>query len=581
MRFRCLPIVSTVFSAIASAAFIGTAWAQPAADAVDSGRHPVSSAPVTQTPRGVKLDNRRMLSSVLPRVAILSTFQSPVKNQGERDTCGSYATAAALEAAYKRSFGLQLDLSEQYLNHFSQMRGRLGIDLLRLPKAETWSGQQGGGGMGRPFGLLAAGDMGVPPESAMPYIGVLGYQHPDAGDDPFFPGTDFSQRAVDEFNLSDSSRAWVFEPPNPMTWTVLPRVALAQARFRPTALTYAGASNLRNLAWFKAQLSSNREVVFEFRCCDGDPGDGGTRWDLPANADPKDGHVMLMVGYDDTRQAFLVKNSWGANWGSGGYVWMSYDFVTRGFVRNAGILNGVVDPASPFDAYSNKQLFFGRWNLDYDGSKATLDIYNLPTGNLGLPMPLWNLRIGTLFLPDGRAFRVNGTLNANRLDFWVDWANTDPPLFATGGAHFTAYLFSKDLVSMAGTLADPNGAIYSIQASKNPLATGHARPGALEPASYLGTWDVSLDGARGTLDMTNVILPSRLVLGRFTDSNGQVSQAWIAVDQDARKFALSIGFASPQTFGGFLNGHELGVMSATRKLGSGSNGGVGLFASRR
>ena len=572
---------STVVATIALAAFTGAASAQLAADAVDAERHPVSSAPVTQTPRGVKVDNRRMLASILPRVAILSASQSPVKHQGERDTCGSYATVAALEAAYKRTYGLQLDLSEQYLHHFSQMRGRFGVDSPRLPMAETWSGQQGGGGMGRPFGVLAAGDTGVPPESEMPYFGRLGYQRADVDDDPYFPNTDFTQRAVDDFNLSGSSRAWVFEPPRRETWTVLPHAALEQARFRPTSLTYAGAANLRNLAWFKAQLSSNHEVVFEFRCCAGDPGDGGTRWDLPANADPQGGHVMLMAGYDDTRQAFLVKNSWGTNWGTGGYVWMSYDFVSRGFVYNAGILNAVVDPASPFDANSNKQLFLGRWNLDYDGSKALLDIYNLPTSNLAAPVFQWNLRIGTLFLADGRGFRVNGMLDANRLDFWVDWANTDPPLFSTGGAHFTAYLFSKDTVSMAGTLTDPNGTIYSVQASKNQLATGNAKPGALEPASYLGTWDVNLDGARGTLEMTYVFLPSRLVVGRFTDSNGQVSQASISVDPDARKFALSISFASPQTFGGFLNGHELGVMSATRKVGGSSGGGVGLFASRR
>lgn len=36
-------------------------------------------------------------------------------------------------------------------------------------------------------------------------------------------------------------------------------------------------------------------------------------------------HAMVIAGYDDHRQAFLFMNSWGKNWGDGGYVWVSYD----------------------------------------------------------------------------------------------------------------------------------------------------------------------------------------------------------------------------------------------------------------
>lgn len=37
------------------------------------------------------------------------------------------------------------------------------------------------------------------------------------------------------------------------------------------------------------------------------------------------GHAMLIVGYDDTKKAFKIMNSWGANWGDKGYVWVDYD----------------------------------------------------------------------------------------------------------------------------------------------------------------------------------------------------------------------------------------------------------------
>lgn len=39
------------------------------------------------------------------------------------------------------------------------------------------------------------------------------------------------------------------------------------------------------------------------------------------------GHAVCLVGYDDARKAFLVRNSWGANWGLAGYFWMAYDYV--------------------------------------------------------------------------------------------------------------------------------------------------------------------------------------------------------------------------------------------------------------
>lgn len=35
-------------------------------------------------------------------------------------------------------------------------------------------------------------------------------------------------------------------------------------------------------------------------------------------------HAMVVVGYDDARQAFKLMNSWGRNWGDQGFGWVSY-----------------------------------------------------------------------------------------------------------------------------------------------------------------------------------------------------------------------------------------------------------------
>ena len=36
------------------------------------------------------------------------------------------------------------------------------------------------------------------------------------------------------------------------------------------------------------------------------------------------GHAMCVIGYDDDRQAFLVQNSWGTQWGKNGRFWLPY-----------------------------------------------------------------------------------------------------------------------------------------------------------------------------------------------------------------------------------------------------------------
>jgi C1A family cysteine protease len=40
------------------------------------------------------------------------------------------------------------------------------------------------------------------------------------------------------------------------------------------------------------------------------------------------GHAVLCVGYDDTTQRFLVRNSWGSGWGQGGYFTIPYAYLT-------------------------------------------------------------------------------------------------------------------------------------------------------------------------------------------------------------------------------------------------------------
>jgi C1A family cysteine protease len=40
------------------------------------------------------------------------------------------------------------------------------------------------------------------------------------------------------------------------------------------------------------------------------------------------GHAVLCVGYDDDSKRFIVRNSWGKDWGDNGYFYMPYTYLT-------------------------------------------------------------------------------------------------------------------------------------------------------------------------------------------------------------------------------------------------------------
>ena len=44
------------------------------------------------------------------------------------------------------------------------------------------------------------------------------------------------------------------------------------------------------------------------------------------------GHAVCCVGYDDEQRCFIVRNSWGEEWGDNGYFYMPYEYMT-----NAGL----------------------------------------------------------------------------------------------------------------------------------------------------------------------------------------------------------------------------------------------------
>lgn len=41
------------------------------------------------------------------------------------------------------------------------------------------------------------------------------------------------------------------------------------------------------------------------------------------------GHAVCAIGYDDTKQCLIVRNSWGTDWGAQGYFYLPYEYVSN------------------------------------------------------------------------------------------------------------------------------------------------------------------------------------------------------------------------------------------------------------
>ena len=49
---------------------------------------------------------------------------------------------------------------------------------------------------------------------------------------------------------------------------------------------------------------------------------------MPSSGEqPLGGHAVLAVGYDDEQRRFIVRNSWGTEWGMQGYFTMPYVYL--------------------------------------------------------------------------------------------------------------------------------------------------------------------------------------------------------------------------------------------------------------
>jgi C1A family cysteine protease len=108
----------------------------------------------------------------------------------------------------------------------------------------------------------------------------------------------------------------------------------------PTPTCYADALKVKALSYqsapqdaisIKTILASGRPIVFGFSVYESFESDEVASTGMVPMPSPTDspigGHAVLAVGYDDIAQRFLVRNSWGQEWGLQGYFKMPYAYL--------------------------------------------------------------------------------------------------------------------------------------------------------------------------------------------------------------------------------------------------------------
>lgn len=191
------------------------------------------------------------------------------------------------------------------------------------------------------------------------------------------------------------------------------------------------------------------------------------------------GHAMLVVGFDDSKGAFKVLNSWGKDWGRDGYCWITYNLfpqvVKEGYVMKDAINsvdnvprpNPVVNPTSDLKAkiivdniqhnFNDNQLgqvmrFTGTVNLPQNIGKIVQIVvkfyYNDGHGGKGLPVDSYSTNF---MMPDGTA--ACGTPKSTALTGVNQWFASMPYQFLNvprGG-----YMYGQYQLRTSYLIAEP------------------------------------------------------------------------------------------------------------------------------
>jgi cathepsin L len=209
--------------------------------------------------------------SAIPSCYVASAFFSPVKNQGGCGSCWAFAAAAQFEHTHKKFYGTVPNLSEQDM--VSCGKTCAGID----------AGSCGGGHSFRAFDYIRC--FGNAKETSFPYTATNGVC------------------------VAKPKTFWAY------FWS---------------QLTNSGGFPTRDQ--IKSRIQSYGAVVTYMKAGVGSfqAYKSGVYNGYPSNNTHNIDHAVIIVGWCDQMNAWIIKNSWGTGWGINGYAYVNYNACNIG-----------------------------------------------------------------------------------------------------------------------------------------------------------------------------------------------------------------------------------------------------------
>lgn len=213
----------------------------------------------------------------------------PIQNQGSQGSCVAFSLTSVFEYAVKLNTGEMKDLSEAFLYYNSR----------KLDQGEAFDPNLDEGTT-ITSALKSLAEFGLPEETYCRYNEYVCSETP-------------SQAAYDDAMVRKLIKALNVE-------RRVEDIKSAVAEGYPVLGSFSLCPSFNPSSNGLVSMPSQEEIA---AIADG-----------TENMDKHNRHAMVIVGFDDRLQSFLVRNSWGADWGSKGYCYIPYDYISNQYLFN-------------------------------------------------------------------------------------------------------------------------------------------------------------------------------------------------------------------------------------------------------
>lgn len=232
-----------------------------------------------------KTEDFSAMSQALPKSVDLREYCADIRNQGNLGSCTSFSSSALLEFYYRKKGQTTPRLSPLFIYYTERSIMDAG-QRARGEKARALGMDTGGSSY---LACYALTHFGACPESDMPY-----------------------QDGKAALKVAPSEKAQAnalkYKP------TTMAQIKTIQGMKKSLADGHAFILGMKVYKSFMTKVVARTGKMVTLG--DGEQSVGG--------------HSVMCVGYDDAKGAFIIRNSWGKDWGQDGYFEMPYEFVKPG-----------------------------------------------------------------------------------------------------------------------------------------------------------------------------------------------------------------------------------------------------------